>query len=148
MFCGCLKWLNNWYSRHLFLILSQCNKNIPKHVGKHSNQLKYLLYPSEYQRFFSQMNLSLSWGPNSLPVFISVNETLTCTDLAWILRLGNVIAIKAFSVNTLTLRQKWTSFHRQHFKCIFLMKIFGFWLKFHWSLFPRVQLTISRHWFR
>ena len=28
------------------------------------------------------------------------------------------------------------------------MKRFVFWLKFHWSLFLRVQLTISQHWFR
>ena len=28
------------------------------------------------------------------------------------------------------------------------MKMFGFRLKFHWSVFPRAQLTIFRHWFR
>ena len=28
------------------------------------------------------------------------------------------------------------------------MKIFEFRLKFHWSLFPRIQLTIFQHWFR
>ena len=28
------------------------------------------------------------------------------------------------------------------------MKIFEFQLRFHWSLFPRVQLTICQHWFR
>ena len=28
------------------------------------------------------------------------------------------------------------------------MKIVVFWFKFHWSMFPRVQLTISHHWFR
>ena len=28
------------------------------------------------------------------------------------------------------------------------MKIFTFWLRFHWSLFTRVQLTIFQHWFR
>ena len=28
------------------------------------------------------------------------------------------------------------------------MKIFVFWLKFHWSLFLRVSLTITKHWFR
>ena len=28
------------------------------------------------------------------------------------------------------------------------MKSFVFWLKFHWSLFLRVQLTIFQHWFR
>ena len=27
------------------------------------------------------------------------------------------------------------------------MKSFVFWLKFHWSLFLRVQLTMSQHWF-
>ena len=28
------------------------------------------------------------------------------------------------------------------------MKVFEFQLQFHWSLFPRVQLIISQHWFR
>ena len=28
------------------------------------------------------------------------------------------------------------------------MKMFKFLLRFHWSLFPRVQLTIFHHWFR
>ena len=28
------------------------------------------------------------------------------------------------------------------------MKIFEFWLKFHWSLFPRIQLIIFHHWSR
>ena len=28
------------------------------------------------------------------------------------------------------------------------MKSFLFWLKFHWSLFLRVQLTVIQHWFR
>ena len=28
------------------------------------------------------------------------------------------------------------------------MKMFKFRLRFHWSLFPRVQLTIFQHWFR
>ena len=28
------------------------------------------------------------------------------------------------------------------------MKMFEFRLKFHWSLFPRIQLTIFQHWFR
>ena len=28
------------------------------------------------------------------------------------------------------------------------MKMFVFWLKFHWGFFLRVQLTITQHWFR
>ena len=30
----------------------------------------------------------------------------------------------------------------------FWMKSLEFWFKFHWNLFPRVQLTISQQWFR
>ena len=28
------------------------------------------------------------------------------------------------------------------------MKMYKFWLQFHWNLFPRVQWTIFHHWFR
>ena len=28
------------------------------------------------------------------------------------------------------------------------MKMYEFWLRFHWILFPRVQLTIFQHWLR
>ena len=34
------------------------------------------------------------------------------------------------------------------FRCISGMKSFVFWLKFHWSLFLSVQLTITQHWLR
>ena len=34
------------------------------------------------------------------------------------------------------------------FWCIFLNEIFCILLKIHWSLFLRVQFTITRHWFR
>ena len=34
------------------------------------------------------------------------------------------------------------------FKWIFFNKKVPIWLKFHWSLFLRVQLTITQHWFR
>ena len=34
------------------------------------------------------------------------------------------------------------------FKCIFVMKMYCLRLKFHWSLFPRVQLRVFRHWVR
>ena len=33
-------------------------------------------------------------------------------------------------------------------KCIYLNENYEFRLKFHWSLFLRVQLTIFQHWFR
>ena len=34
------------------------------------------------------------------------------------------------------------------FKVIFHLKIVEFWLKFHWNIFLRAQLTIIQHWVR
>ena len=43
---------------------------------------------------------------------------------------------------------KWLPFHRQHLQMYFhkwkWLKSFVFWFKFHWSLFPRVQLTTNK----
>ena len=50
--------------------------------------------------------------------------------------------------NTLRPRQNGRHFADDIFKCIFLTKMFEFQLKFHSSLFLRVQLTIFQHWFR
>ena len=41
----------------------------------------------------------------------------------------------------------------RHFPTIFSksfssIKTIGFWFKFHWKIFPMVQLTIIQHWFR
>ena len=42
---------------------------------------------------------------------------------------------------------KWPTFCRQYFQMHFLsIKKFEFWLKFHWSLFPWIQLTKRHHW--
>ena len=44
---------------------------------------------------------------------------------------------------------KWPPFCRQHFEMPFLwMKSFVLLFHFHWSLFPRFQLTIIQHWIR
>ena len=38
--------------------------------------------------------------------------------------------------------------HTTHSNAFSWMKMLEFWLRFHWSLFVRVQLTIIQHWFR
>ena len=57
----------------------------------------------------------------------------------------------------LTEANEWTQWGRDKMAAIFQrtfsnafswMKIYKFKLRFHWSLFPRVQLTIFQHWFR
>ena len=46
-------------------------------------------------------------------------------------------------------RDKMDSISQTTFSSAFSwMKMFEFRLKFHWSLFLRVQITISQHWFR
>ena len=43
---------------------------------------------------------------------------------------------------------KLSPFRRRHFQMQFLMKMYEFRLRFHWSLFLRFELTIFQHWFR
>ena len=51
------------------------------------------------------------------------------------------------TINTLRLKQNGRRFSRRHFQLHLWMEIYMFRLKFHWSLFPMVQLTTSEHWF-
>ena len=59
---------------------------------------------------------------------------------------GGKLQMQTF--NILRPRQFGHLFTDDIFKFIFVNEKFEFWLKFHWSLFPRVQLTICKHWFR
>ena len=43
---------------------------------------------------------------------------------------------------------KWPPFSRRHLYGLPWMKMYELWLKFHWSLFLEVQLTIFQHWLR
>ena len=46
-------------------------------------------------------------------------------------------------------RTKWQPFLQTTFSNPFSwMKMVGFRFKFHWNLFPEVQLTMNHHWFR
>ena len=50
-------------------------------------------------------------------------------------------------LNTLRPRQDGRHFRRHFQMHFFLMKMYKFLLRFHWNLFPRVQLMIFQHWF-
>ena len=53
----------------------------------------------------------------------------------------------AYMLNSMRLRQNGR--HFQTFSYVFSwMKMYKFRLRFHWSLFPRVELTIFQHWVR
>ena len=54
----------------------------------------------------------------------------------------------SMSINTLGPRQMDAISQTTFSNGFSWMKVFEFRLKFHWSLFPRVQLTKFQHWFR
>ena len=62
----------------------------------------------------------------------------------------NAILVQGVKSSFISLCQNGRHFVDDIFRCIFMKeKFFIFvFLKFHWSLFPRVQLTITQHWFR
>ena len=54
-----------------------------------------------------------------------------------------------YLISHLPLNKKADGIWQMIFSTAFLwMKSFVFWLRFNWSLFLRVQLTITQHWFR
>ena len=71
----------------------------------------------------------------------------TCHDFQW----STWFQLQNFTTWLLTHwgRDKMTPIFSKTFSNAFSwMKIYEFWLKFHWSLFLRVQLIKFQHWFR
>ena len=62
--------------------------------------------------------------------------------------MGCVIGRMHVGLNTSRPKQNGRDFADDIFKCIFLMIIYEFRLRFHGSLFPRFESTIFRHWGR
>ena len=91
--------------------------------------------------------LGCRWDPFSL--FRSSPLSLHLEFLSPFWTLWRLYWAKQYTIiKTLRLRQNGRHFADDILKCIFLMKMYGLWLKFHWSLLLRVQLTIFQHWFR
>ena len=55
----------------------------------------------------------------------------------------------SYSILTHLLLDKMAAMSQTIFSDVYSwLESFVFWLKFHWSLFMRVQFTITQHWFR
>ena len=79
-------------------------------------------------------------------IWYGVMYAMLCYVMTWY----NMIWYSFCKVNILTHwgLDKMAAFSQTALSNAFsLMKILEFRLKFHWSLFPRVLLTISQHWF-
>ena len=94
------------------------------------------------------INFLPPWAP--LFTWISWNSSMV---MIWII---SHIHVKEWEVithacTTLKLIFPWTNwllFHKRCFQMHFRKLKVLFWFKFHWSLFPSVQLTITQHRFR
>ena len=74
---------------------------------------------------------------------------LVATDFLWKLIWRLKIYINPWCFLTHWGRDEMNNILQTTFSNVFSsMKMFEFRLKFHWSLFPRVQLTIFQNWFR
>ena len=109
------------------------------------------LVTSEFpkQKASNTENVSIWWRHHESVEFVSA-----CWLLMWPFTLKQTLRMEQqlicylhlfplWLLNTLRLRQI-----GHHFKGIFLDENLLIWWRFHWSLFPRVQLTIFHHWFR
>ena len=82
-----------------------------------------------------------------------VSDTLDVADIGvWIDPIGECIIVISNEHHVLLTHWGWNkmdSISQMTFSNTFSwMKKFGFRLKFHWILFPWIQLTIFQHWFR
>ena len=89
---------------------------------------------SHYFKFTGQM-LSKYKSPTATP---------SCTRQLFVAKYVGISHL----INTLRPRQMDAISQTTFSKAFSWIKMFEFRLKFHWSLFPRVQLTIFQQWFR
>ena len=74
---------------------------------------------------------------------------LWCTDILWccLIFCGALICY-CVNLTHLPLTKMASVSQTIYSDAFYRMQIFSFWLQFHWSVFLRVQLTITQHWFR
>ena len=97
--------------------------------------------------YLSSVGTVFFWGKKHFWFFISSAPiTRTCCTRVTV---TNCASMKRGLSLTHWGRDEMNNISQTTFSNVFSsMKMFEFRLKFHWSLFPRIQLTIFHHWFR
>ena len=95
--------------------------------------------------------------PLHKPMLTKIYDTIWCHKAIWCKPLAEPMTIQftcvyaSSGLNELTHLplDKWPPFHTDDISldAFSSMNFFLFWLKFHWSLFLMVKLTITQHWF-
>ena len=94
-----------------------------------------------------QIEISTRWIMNTVMIKYSVQFHTGIDIIPGSYELRNTQVVVCL-INTLRPRQMDAILQTPFSNAYSWMKMFEFWLKFHWSLFPRVQLTIFQQSFR
>ena len=81
-------------------------------------------------------------------IYVADNRWWTAIISPHLSDMKEIISIICSCINTLRPRQDGHHFPDDIFKCIFLIEMYKFRLRFHSRLFLRVQLRIFQNWFR
>ena len=111
---------------------------------------KYLTYTFAKSKFPVTEKLTNGALVTPTPVLAHYSMAMQLFSLTGCIYLYcyDVITSLQSGFNTLRPRQNGHRFADDTFKRIFLNGNVRIWLRFHWSLFLRVQLTIFQHWLR
>ena len=92
------------------------------------------------------MSISLAWSLLAQTIADLLRETLRA--FTWYSNTNPLYFSNVCIINS-SLLDKMAAISQTIFSDAFSwMKSFWCWLRFHWSLFLRVKLTINQHWFR
>ena len=128
-------------------------------VERHFSEILIEIYAFS----FKKMNLKMSsgkWRPSCPGLNVLIYEPQLCSVSYAAHHMGNTVSRKNVWENIS--KKSWRFPNLTHWgrdkmaavsqttisNAFSWMKIYTFRLRFHWSLFERVQLTIFRHWFR
>ena len=109
-------------------------------ISKRYDNLKYQSRGFEILR--KDVFSDIETGPR---VLIATALWCICIIGQYVTSVLHLYAIVHWNIEAET---KWPPFSKRHFQMIFLMKMYEFRFKFHWSLFPGAKLTMFQHWFR
>ena len=170
VWCRPLKWMDDviavWYSRILsevivWLIMPNGHVNATEFLGLYSDNNRFSsgaewCLSTSVNRSIQGSDSTYSHNPNKwwplgtqfskiwIKMHLSLKKTYfimssaKCLPFRPILKELTYLSLEKMAVILQTIFSN--AFYR--------MKKFEFWLKFHWSSFLRVQLTITPHWFR
>ena len=149
------KYQNNWLIIETKLFLSQalfCRKTKstpPKNIHTVRSELCFgvvrcrVILAKSLRVTLLALGRLCNWLPQCRTGRISLDRTWCSQE--WLsnrTQQNNILCIFELSDKMAAI------FHTTFSNAFSWMKMFKFRLRFHWSLFPRVQLTIFHHWFR